>query len=425
MVKRIKKLVPVLLVLLMMLSAPVITASAASKGKIVIKLGSSFMTVDGVKKEIDPGRNTAACSINGSTFVPARSVIEAMGGTVGWVAAESRIDITLGGDKIQLWLNKKTANVNGSIEIMKNAPQSVGGRTMIPVKFVAEKLHAEVSWNGKTSEATILFDRSGPTTVSSAETLVINDFQLDKGDYSVKVVGSDSFIFIPYDKFKYAFKYPYSGDYCYPDITEENDEITTAWKDSKGDVYLNVVMKMDSAEATVNGGSVDIIAGPYLNNGRVMIPINLFIQALKMKAEVFNGITYIECEENFPQDTLAGSWYSSDMNVFTGFKDLTTGAVSLPAFASSYTFNKDGTYHMGMISAGGFSDTLILQNGKYKIIGNTVIRYDIVETIYKGTPFKLDYKDKKKDKPEYDFINNYNTDEDKIEIAGFWHHRPE
>lgn len=420
-----KKLAAAFLVLLTILSVSGMPITAAEKGKIVIKLGSSYMTVDGVKKEIDPGRNTVACSINGTTFVPARAVVEAMGGSVAWVAAENRIDITLGSDKIQLWLNKKTAKVNGSVVTLTNAPQSVGGRTMIPIRFVAEKLHADVEWNKLTNEATILFDRPGSSQASTVETLVINDFQLDKGDYTIKVIGTESFIFIPYDKFKYAFKYPYSGDYNYPDTTEGNGEITASWKDSQGEVYLDVVMKLDSSDAIINGESVDIIAGPYLDNGKVMVPVNVFMVALKMKTEDFNGIVYIQCEENFPQDMLAGSWYSSDMNVFTGFMDLTTGAVSLPSFASSYTFNKDGTYHMGMISAGGFSDTLILQNGKFKVIGNTVIRYDIVETIYKGTPFQLDYKDKKKESPEYDFINNYNTVEDKIEISGFWHHRPE
>ena len=35
-------------------------------------------------------------------------------------------------------------------------------------------------------------------------------------------------------------------------------------------------------------------------------------------------------------------------------------------------------------------------------------------------PFKLQYKDKLQDKPAYDFIDNYNQQENKIEFSGFW-----
>lgn len=262
----------------------------------------------------------------------------------------------------------------------------------------------------------------GGTASSAEEVLVINDYEFKSSDYAIRENGQGTFIFIPLDKFKYAFIYPNSIN-KYPDVIERDGVITVAWKDGQ-DVILEIALNVDSANAVVNGQMVDITAGPYRQNGKIMIPVNIFVEALEMKTEEFMGRSYLQYSSNFTQNMLAGSWYYSSINIFTGFKDLVTGLVSLPSFDTSYTFKSDGTYNLGIVSAGGFIDSCIVQSGRYKVIGNTIIYYNIVETVYEGNPFQLKYKDKHKDAPEYDFINNYNTEEEKIEIDGFWLHRP-
>lgn len=260
-------------------------------------------------------------------------------------------------------------------------------------------------------------------TASSDDSLVINDYEFKKGDYTIRENGQDTFIFIPLDKFEYAFIYPYSANNKYPDVIERDDSFDIIWKDGQ-EILLEISMNVDSPEALVNGQPVDITFGPYRQDGKIMVPVNIFVEALEMKAEVFMGRVYLQYSNGFNPGILAGSWYYTDTDIFTGFKDLVTGLVSLPSFDASYTFRNDGTYNLGMISVGGFNDLCIVQSGKYKVIGNTIIYYDIVETIYEGTPFQLKYKDKHREAPEYDFINNYNTEEEKIEIDGFWLHRP-
>ncbi len=259
---------------------------------------------------------------------------------------------------------------------------------------------------------------------ASVDTLVINTFPFKKTDYAGKVSGSETFLFIPLEKFKYAFKYPYSGDFNFPEVQESGSSITLTWRDDLQAAFLEVGLWVGSSMVTVNGQTFDAVFGPYLLNNQVMVPINLFAAALQMKTEVFSGRTYLQYSDNFPPILLEGTWSDVNTSLFTEFADYATGSITLPTYASSYSFNADGTYHRGIISTGGFSDMLLLQDGKYKVIGNTIIYYNIVETVYKGTPFVLQYKNKSKPEPEFEFIDNYNSAEEKIEIEGFWLHRP-
>jgi hypothetical protein len=265
---------------------------------------------------------------------------------------------------------------------------------------------------------------SPAVSFTSVDTLVINSTTFKKAEYVVKLKGNAPYLFVPLDRFKYAFKYPLSGDYNFPVAEESDGAVTMTWKDENQSTLLQVGMQIGSTMAIANGQPYDVNFGPYLLNSQVMMPINFFAEVLDMRTEVFAGRTYLQYSFNFPQILLEGSWTDIDTGTFTEFTDFTTNKVSLPTYASSYTFNADGTYHRGIISAGGFTDMLLLQDGKYRVIGNTIVYYDILETIYNGTPFVLKYKDKAKTDPEYEFIDNYNGDEEKIQLDGFWLHRP-
>lgn len=134
-------------------------ASAKSGSKIitlVLEIGSKHMYVNGQKKEIDPGKNTKVVIKNGRTFLPIRAVIEAMGGKVEWRQSDARVSIYLKKNTINLWINNKTAKVNGVNKESDVAPYiSDSDRTMLPLRFIAENLDCEVEWNGPTKTAKI------------------------------------------------------------------------------------------------------------------------------------------------------------------------------------------------------------------------------------------------------------------------------
>ncbi len=127
----------------------------------VIKLviGSSQFTVSGVSQTLD----SPPIIKNGRTLLPIRAVVEALGGNVEWSPPDKKVTVSLGSVAIELWIGKSNAMVNG-VEVPidetnpKVVPEIINGRTMIPLRFVAENLGATVDWNQDTKTITITYE---------------------------------------------------------------------------------------------------------------------------------------------------------------------------------------------------------------------------------------------------------------------------
>jgi len=125
---------------------------------IILQIGNKNFTVDGVQKELD----SPPIIKNGRTLLPIRAIIESLGGSIDWEATEKKVSITLGETKIELWIGRSTAKVNGVEKPIDSAnpnvvPEIISGRTMLPVRFVTENLGAEVGWDGDTKTVTITY----------------------------------------------------------------------------------------------------------------------------------------------------------------------------------------------------------------------------------------------------------------------------
>jgi len=127
-------------------------------GTIEMVIGSPLMTVNGVLKEIDPGRGTSPVLIQGRTFLPIKAVIEAIGGTVGWNGTVQKVTIQWKGKTLELWIGKKVMRLNGMDQTLDVAPYiSDSGRTMLPLRFVGEGLGCQFNWEGVTQTITISY----------------------------------------------------------------------------------------------------------------------------------------------------------------------------------------------------------------------------------------------------------------------------
>jgi len=98
---------------------------------------------------------------NSRTLLPMRAVAEALGAQVNWNEAARKVTITSTGTSIEMWIGKNLAYTNGKQVLIdpqnKNVvPEIINGRTMVPVRFVAESLGATVSWDEKTKTITIV-----------------------------------------------------------------------------------------------------------------------------------------------------------------------------------------------------------------------------------------------------------------------------
>jgi len=125
---------------------------------LILQIGSSTFTVNGETRTLD----SPPIIKNGRTLVPIRAIVEAMGGSVSWDGTEKKVTITLKDTVIELWINKPQAKVNGELKWIddtnhKVVPEIINGRTMLPLRFVAETLGAHVDWDGTTKTITITY----------------------------------------------------------------------------------------------------------------------------------------------------------------------------------------------------------------------------------------------------------------------------
>jgi len=108
---------------------------------------------------------------NGRTFLVIRYVTEPIGATIGWDGAEKKVTIeTKSGKKIELWVGKPTAKIDGlDVQIDPDnsgvVPYVKNGRTLLPLRFSAENLGADgedgVVWHSQEKRIELnVFDES-------------------------------------------------------------------------------------------------------------------------------------------------------------------------------------------------------------------------------------------------------------------------
>lgn len=124
-----------------------ITYAADEENTIVLTIDSPIMSVNGEEREIDPEGGTSPVIVSGRTLVPIRAIIENMGGTVEWNSEARESILTYGEDVIRLTIDSQTAYLNDNASTLDTAPTIINGRTMLPIRFIAEGFGFNVDWN--------------------------------------------------------------------------------------------------------------------------------------------------------------------------------------------------------------------------------------------------------------------------------------
>lgn len=131
------------------------------KERIIIKLqiGSNVILINNKAGSLDAPPFIDKNS--GRTLVPIRPVVEAIDGKIDWNNDERKVTINKDNIRIELWIGKTTALVNGEevkIDPEKPvAPVIVSGRTFLPLRFVAENLGFKVDWDADTQTITLTY----------------------------------------------------------------------------------------------------------------------------------------------------------------------------------------------------------------------------------------------------------------------------
>ncbi|MGI6578412.1 MAG: LysM peptidoglycan-binding domain-containing protein [Eubacteriales bacterium] len=98
--------------------------------------------------------SSPAVNRNGTVYVPVRDLANALGASVWWNAGSKTVGINKGSTKIAFVIGANTARVNGKSVSMPSS-YIVNGVTMAPIRFVAESLGQQISWNDATNTVNV------------------------------------------------------------------------------------------------------------------------------------------------------------------------------------------------------------------------------------------------------------------------------
>lgn len=92
---------------------------------------------------------------DGRVLVPLRGLFESLGADVLYDSATRNIKATAGAKTVELTLGERQAFIDGRQVYLDVAANTIGGRTMVPLRFVSEALGAEVDWHPSTKTVAI------------------------------------------------------------------------------------------------------------------------------------------------------------------------------------------------------------------------------------------------------------------------------
>lgn len=101
--------------------------------------------------------------IQGSrVLVPLRGIFEQMGATVEWRPATRTVLAASGSTLVELQIGSRIARVDGRPVTLDVPAMIIGGRTLVPLRFISESLGASVSWDAATRTVLITSAGAGP-----------------------------------------------------------------------------------------------------------------------------------------------------------------------------------------------------------------------------------------------------------------------
>jgi hypothetical protein len=144
-------------------SQKMITIKGVKKIIVVLTIGSNQMIVNDIPSQIDAPPFIDEES--GRTLVPARFVVEPIGGTIEFEDTTQKITILRETDRIELWIGKNTSIVNGvekKIDLTneKICPRIENGRTFLPLRFVTENIGFLVEWDPILHQIKLIFPKN-------------------------------------------------------------------------------------------------------------------------------------------------------------------------------------------------------------------------------------------------------------------------
>ena len=202
--------------------APATASAATTMGSIVLTIDSPTMTVNGTSKAIDAEGSKPTLDAGGYTMLPLRGVVEAMGGSLTWDAANRIVTMVKDGQTIKVPIGSTKLTVDGVQKDMlanngtyKAAYINKSGRTLVHVRALQAFGNTTCTWNQTTKQVTVTYPMDAPVVSSK-------NYRVDL----INQTGADI----------NALYYGQSGTYSY----SKNVLTTTLKKNGTASFYISV-----------------------------------------------------------------------------------------------------------------------------------------------------------------------------------------
>lgn len=154
--KRIINIFIALLLSCVTVSVPVMADNNTADIVVSLQIDNPIMEINGEETEIDAGRGTVPIITDGRTLVPIRAIVEAFDGTAEWEEDTRSVLLHMEDDTIRLVIDSRVAYLNNEAQLLDTVPTVVNGRTMLPIRFVAEGFNLGVAWNNETRTVSVI-----------------------------------------------------------------------------------------------------------------------------------------------------------------------------------------------------------------------------------------------------------------------------
>ena len=148
-----KKLISTLLIVILALSVVTI---AAPDDIIELIIDNPQATVNGIATPIDAeNSDVTPIIVDNRTVLPIRFIAEKLGMEVAWYEDRDLVVLSDDNNRIELTIESPYATANGEAITLEIGPIIYANRTYVPVRFIAETLGKKVDWDGATRKVTI------------------------------------------------------------------------------------------------------------------------------------------------------------------------------------------------------------------------------------------------------------------------------
>jgi hypothetical protein len=113
--------------------------------------------------------DVAPMAKDGRTFLPFRAISQSLKADVSWNEEEKSVTVTRDGVEVTLVIGSTTAYVNGQEITLDAPPEIIAGRTVVPVRFIAEAFGAIVQWEAE-SNSVVIYEEDTTQVNTTEET---------------------------------------------------------------------------------------------------------------------------------------------------------------------------------------------------------------------------------------------------------------